>query len=49
MDKEYELECSECGEDFTVISHSGGVPEMCPYCGSDMDNSNNDDYEDDED
>lgn len=49
MDKEYIFECSSCGEECTVISHTGGVPEICPYCGGDLDNDNNDeDYGDDD-
>lgn len=45
MDKEYVLECSDCGEEFTVISHTGGTPEICTFCGADLDNDHDNDEE----
>jgi rubrerythrin len=34
MDKEYELTCNDCGEEFTIIANT--EPSQCPFCGADL-------------
>lgn len=48
MDKEYTYNCDNCGAEFTIITNSGEVPETCPFCGADLDNSRYNDEEDED-
>ncbi len=50
MEKEWHYECSHCGTAFTIITNSNEKPEVCPFCGNDLDNEmlvDGDEYEED--
>ena len=44
MDKEFEFQCENCGTDFTISTPDDAKPEICPFCGDDL-NTEYDDYE----
>lgn len=48
MDKEYNYTCGDCDAEFTIISHTGEKPEVCPFCGSDLENERRNDEDEDD-
>jgi putative FmdB family regulatory protein len=46
--KEFEFECENCGEDFTILATGTDKPTVCPFCGSDLENSRTSDDEEEE-
>lgn len=43
------IECQSCWAEFKIISDVDQLPEFCPYCGTDIDTDEDDDYEEDDD
>lgn len=42
------IECKDCGEEFRVICESLVDISYCPFCGADIDEDYDDEYEDDD-
>jgi rRNA maturation endonuclease Nob1 len=47
-DKEYNLECDDCGSVFTIITQEKDKPTTCCFCGSDL-TVKKDNYDDEDD
>jgi Zinc ribbon domain. len=46
--KEYSYNCNGCGNSYTIITDSEEAPEVCPFCGEDLDNERDEDESEEE-